>query len=147
MILISFQPTYKVNWADLDANNHMRNTGYLDYAAQTRFLFLNSNGFTPTDFNAEQIGPVIFSDEITYKSELRFLDEFSVDLKLNGISEDGAKFVFVNSFTKSGGKLCATVKTKAAWFDLQSRKLRPPTARLKKVLEQMERSEDFHIIQ
>ena len=142
----AFQPTFKVNWADLDANNHMRNTGYLDYAAQTRFLFLNSNGFTPTAFNAERIGPVVFSDEIIYRSELRFLDEFSVDLRLGGISEDGAKFVFINNFIDGRGKLCATVKTKAAWFDLQSRKLRPPPFALRTVLEQMEKSEDFHLI-
>lgn len=147
MIQNTFQPTFKVNWADLDANNHMRNTGYLDYAAQARFLFLNSNGFTPTAFYAEGIGPVVFSDEITYKNELRLLDEFSVDLKLGAISEDGLKFVFINNFTNLGGKLCATVKTKAAWFDLRSRKLRPPPPRLKIVLEQMDKSEDFHIIQ
>jgi len=147
MIGNPFQPTFKVNWADLDANNHMRNTGYLDYAAQARFLFLNSCGFTPADFYAEGIGPVVFSDEITYNNELRFLDEFSVDLKIGGISEDGAKFVFINNFINGGGKLCATVKTKAAWFDLRSRKLRPPPARLKKVLEQMDKSEDFHSIQ
>jgi len=146
MIQNSFQPTFKVNWADLDANNHMRNTGYLDYAAQARFLFLNSKGFTPAAFHAERIGPVVFSDEITYKNELRFLDEFSVDLKLGGSSEDGAKFVFINNFINCGGKLCATVKTKAAWFDVQSRKLRPPPDRLKKVLEQMDKSEDYHII-
>ncbi|UCD79466.1 MAG: thioesterase family protein [Desulfobacterales bacterium] len=147
MIHNLFQPTFKVNWADLDANHHMRNTAYLDYAAQARFLFLNSNGFTPADFSAERIGPVVFSDEITYENELRFLEEFSVDLKLGGISEDGSKFVFLNNFINLGGKLCATVKTKAAWFDLQSRKLRPPPARLKKVLEQMDKSEDFHIRQ
>jgi len=147
MVRNAFQPTFKVNWADLDANNHMRNTGYLDYAAQARFLFLNSNGFTPTAFIVKRIGPVVFSDEITYKRELRFLDEFSVDLKLGGISEDGAKFVFINNFINGGGRLCATVKTKAAWFDLQSRKLKPPPAGLKKALEQMDKSEDFHVIQ
>ena len=147
MVQNTFQPTFKVNWADLDANNHMRNTGYLDYAAQTRFLFLNSSGFTPADFNAEQIGPVIFSDEIIYRNELRFLDEFSVDLKLGGISEDGSRFIFINNFISGGGKHFATVKTKAAWFDLQSRKLKPPPARLKKVLEQMDKSEDFYLIQ
>ena len=142
----TFQTTFKVNWADLDANNHMRNTGYLDYAAQTRFLFLNSNGFTPADFYAEQIGPVIFSDEIIYRNELRFLDEFSVDLKLGGISEDGAKFIFINNFINGGGKHFATVKTKAAWFDLQRRKLRPPPVGLRKILEQMDKSDDFSII-
>jgi acyl-CoA thioester hydrolase len=143
----AFQPTFKVNWADLDANNHMRNTGYLDYAAQARFLFLNSSGFTPTAFKVDRIGPVVFSDEITYKHELRFLDEFSVDLKLGGISEDGTKFVFINDFINAGDRLCATVKTKAVWFDLGSRILKPPPAGLKKVLEQMDKSEDFHIIQ
>ena len=146
MVQNTFQPTFKVNWADLDANNHMRNTGYLDYAAQTRFLFLNSNGFTPADFNVEQIGPVIFSDEIIYRNELRFLDEFSVDLKLGGLSEDGIKFIFINNFINGAGNRFATVKTQAAWFDLRSRKLKPPPARLKKVFEQMDKSEDFYII-
>jgi acyl-CoA thioester hydrolase len=31
---------FTVVWGDLDANQHMRNTAYLDYAAQSRFIFL-----------------------------------------------------------------------------------------------------------
>ena len=37
--------TYQVLWADLDGNQHLKNTRYLDYAAHTRFRFLTEHGF------------------------------------------------------------------------------------------------------
>ena len=38
---------FQVTWADLDSNAHLKNSRYLDYAAQARFLYLAAAGFTP----------------------------------------------------------------------------------------------------
>ncbi|HKZ73564.1 MAG TPA: acyl-CoA thioesterase [Steroidobacteraceae bacterium] len=53
---------FTVLWGDLDANQHMRNTAYLDYAAQSRFVFLASQGFGPGEFRRHRMGPVVLRD-------------------------------------------------------------------------------------
>lgn len=137
------QYQYTVTWSDLDANVHLRNTGYLDYAAQTRFLYLKENGFTPEDFRKAGMGPIVFSEQIAYHKELHFLENFSVTMQLGGISEDGAKFIMVNRFLKADGRLAAEVVTRGAWFDLQARKVKAPPQALSDALLKLVRTETF----
>ncbi|HYD60006.1 MAG TPA: thioesterase family protein [Noviherbaspirillum sp.] len=138
-----YQYQYTVTWSDLDANVHMRNTGYLDYAAQTRFLYLKESGFTPADFKAAGIGPIVFSEQIVYHKELHFLENFSVMMQLGGISEDGAKFIMVNRFMKSDGRPAAEVITRGAWFDLGARRVKAPPQGLIDALVRLPRTESF----
>jgi acyl-CoA thioester hydrolase len=134
---------YTVTWSDLDANVHLRNTGYLDYAAQTRFLYLNENGFTPADFRNAGIGPIVFSEQLAYHKELSFLENFTVTMQLGGISDDGAKFILVNRFLKSDGRLAAEVSTRGAWFDLKARRVTAPPQALTDALLRLSRTEPF----
>jgi acyl-CoA thioester hydrolase len=138
-----YQYQYTVTWSDLDANVHMRNTGYLDYAAQTRFLYLKESGFTPADFKEAGIGPIVFSEQIVYHKELHFLENFSVAMQLGGISEDGAKFIMVNRFLKGDGRLAAEVITRGAWFDLAARRVKAPPQGLIDSLQRLPRTEGF----
>ncbi|RZI42274.1 thioesterase [Herbaspirillum sp. HC18] len=137
---------YTVTWSDLDANVHLRNTGYLDYAAQTRFLYLKESGFTPADFRSAGIGPVIFSEQIAYHKELMFLENFSVTMQLGGISEDGAKFIMVNRFLKNDGRLAAEVSTRGAWFDLNARRVASPPQALTDALLRLSKTENFETL-
>ncbi|MDP3817008.1 thioesterase family protein [Pseudomonas sp.] len=134
---------FQVTWADLDSSAHLKNTRYLDYAAQTRFLFLAGAGFTPQAFAEAKMGPVVFEDRVEYRKELRLLQKFSVRMQVGGLTEDGAKFILVNEVQGPKGELCARVQTTAAWFSLDSRKVTPPPAALKAAMEQAERTEDF----
>jgi acyl-CoA thioester hydrolase len=134
---------FQVTWADLDSNAHLKNTGYLDYAAQARFLFLAAAGFTPQAFAEAKMGPVVFEDRVEYRKELRLLQHFSVRMQVGGLSEDGAKFIMVNEVRGPKDELCARVVTTAAWFSLESRKVTPPPPVLKAAMEQAERTEDF----
>lgn len=142
----AYQQEYIVSWSDLDANVHLRNTGYLDYAAQTRFLYLKSCGFTPADFKEAGLGPVVFSEQIVYHKELHFLEPFSVSMELGGISGDGAKFIMVNRFRKSDGRLAAEVSTRGAWFDLGVRRIKPPPKALNDALLHLQRTEGFETL-
>jgi acyl-CoA thioester hydrolase len=135
--------TYTVTWSDLDANVHLRNTGYLDYAAQTRFVYLAGQGFTPAEFRTAGIGPVVFSEEIRYLRELRFLEEFSVTIELGGINAEGSKFILVNRFLKKDGTLSAEVVTRGAWFDLRERKVTVPPQALTDAMLGLPRTEPF----
>ncbi|WP_420475094.1 acyl-CoA thioesterase [Noviherbaspirillum sp. ST9] len=140
---IEYQYQYTVSWSDLDANVHLRNTSYLDYAAQTRFLYMKDNGFTPADFKAAGMGPIVFSEQIVYHKELHFLENFSVTMELGGISEDGAKFIMVNRFRKADGRLAAEVITRGAWFDLAARRVKAPPQALTDVLLRLPRTNGF----
>ncbi|OWW22213.1 acyl-CoA thioesterase [Noviherbaspirillum denitrificans] len=141
-----YQYQYTVSWSDLDANVHMRNTGYLDYAAQTRFMYLKESGFTPADFKEAGIGPVIFSEQIAYHKEFHFLENFSVTMELGGLSEDGAKFIMVNRFYKADGRLAAEVATRGAWFNLADRRVGPPPQALNDALLRLPRTENFETL-
>ena len=134
---------YTVAWSDLDANVHLRNTGYLDYAAQTRFLYLAEQGFTPAEFKTAGIGPVVFSEEIRYLRELRFLEEFSVTIELGGIHPEGSKFILVNRFLKTDGTVSAEVCTRGAWFDLRERRVTVPPPALTDAMLRLPRAEAF----
>ena len=141
-----YQYQYTVSWSDLDANVHMRNTGYLDYAAQTRFLYLKESGFTPANFKEAGIGPVVFSEQIVYHKEFHFLENFSVTMELGGISEDGAKFIMVNRFHKADGTLAAEVITRGAWFNLAARRVTPPPQALNDALLRLPHTENFETL-
>lgn len=135
---------FQVAWADLDSNAHVKNSRYLDYASQARFLFLAASGFTPQAFAEARMGPVVFEDRVLYRREMRLLQRFSVQVRVGGLSEDGAKFIMVNDIVNEKGDLCAKVSSSAAWFSLETRRIMPPPAALKQVMDQAPRTEDFH---
>jgi len=134
---------FQVTWADLDSNAHLKNSRYLDYAAQARFLFLAAAGFTPLAFAEAKLGPVVFEDRVEYRKELRLLQPFQVHMAVGGLSTDGTKFTLVNEVRNAQGELCARVQSQAAWFSLESRRVTPPPAGLKAAMEQAPRTEDF----
>jgi acyl-CoA thioester hydrolase len=138
-----FLARFQVAWGDLDSNSHMANTRYLDYAAQTRFLYLSSAGFTPKDFRQNGLGPVVFKDEVAYEMELRFLDEFTVDMRLAAHSADASRFIIANTIRRADGRVCADIRTSGAWFDLQERKTVAPPATLGQAMAALPRTDDY----
>ena len=141
-----FTASFQVTWADLDGNNHMRNTGYLDYAAQTRMIFFASHGFTPEAFATHAVGPVALEDTVTYRREMRLLDPFRVSFALAGMSGNGAKFLLENQITREGGKLCATVRTRGIWMDLRARKAVAPPEGLFQAIQTLTKTKDFETL-
>ncbi len=120
---------YQVGWIDVDMNGHMSNSRYLDYATQTRFRYLAEHGFSPDDFRRHGLGPLIFEDHLRYRRELRFLDQFSVAFEYEKLDEEGRKFRVVNRFTRDGEEV-AVVDARGAWFDLETRSVAVPPAKL-----------------
>ena len=138
-----FTAEFEIRWSDLDANRHMKNYAYMEYAIQTRFRFFNANGFSPDAFGQHHIGPVVFRDELKYYRELHLLDQIKIDIRLAGLSNDDVKFMVRNDFYRPDGQLSATVLSEAAWFDLDTRKLTAPPAVLAKTIRNLVRTEDF----
>jgi acyl-CoA thioester hydrolase len=138
---MSAKPLY-VGWGDLDANGHMRNTAYLDKAADVRMYYFAEHGFPSREFARVAIGPVVRKDEVEYFRELRLLDAVTVTLQVDALSPDGARFVLRNEFWRDA-ELVARVTTTGGWLDLKARKLTAPPQELRTLLEVAPRTEAF----
>jgi acyl-CoA thioester hydrolase len=129
-------------WGDMDFNSHMRNTAYLDKAADVRMMFFAANGFPMKEFLRQRLGPVVMKDEIEYFREFHLLDEMEVSFSLAGLADDGSRMRLRNEFFRQG-TLAARVTSTAGWLDLNQRKLVSPPPALLAALKSLDRSEDF----
>lgn len=141
-----FSVTQQVSWSHLDANAHLANSAYLDFATHSRFVYLASRGFGPADFARHGIGPAIAHEELTYRKELRFLETFTVELWLSGYADDGSCFRLASRFVKQDGVLAATVTATARWFSLATRKVVVPPPELHEAMAGLARTEDFVVL-
>lgn len=142
-----FEKTLYAGWGDMDFNGHMRNTAYLDRGADVRMMFFSDHGFSMREFEERRMGPVIVRDELEYFRELRLLEPFRVTLQSSGLSEDGVRFRLVNEFWRAeDGKLAARVTSTGLWFDLDQRRPTPAPAELRRVLEEIPRTDGFEVL-
>jgi acyl-CoA thioester hydrolase len=138
-----FSQDYLSQWRDMDFNQHMGNAAFLDYAANTRFLFLEAVGFTPADFAARRLGPVILEDTLRYRREIRMLEPFAVSYELSATTADGRKWRVRNTFRTADDGVCATVDSLGIWLDLDARRPVRPPADLRDAMARLTRTEDF----
>jgi acyl-CoA thioester hydrolase len=138
-----FTREFHVRWGDLDFNGHMKNTAYLDTAADVRLMYFDSRGFSLREFERLRIGPVIQQEELQYFREMRMLQKVTVTLAAAGLSEDGSRFRLRNEFFGEGGKLTARVFSTGGWLDQAARKLTRPPAEVTRALLELPRSDDF----
>ena len=124
-----YEQRFRVSWGHVDGNAHMANTAFLDRAADTRFLFFAEHGFPAARFIAERVGPVIGRDELSYRKELRLLDEFTVDLEMVGLSPDGTRFELSNTFLDGTGEVAAVVTSEGVLVRSRQAATATPAAR------------------
>ena len=137
-----FETRLMAGWGDMDFNSHMRNTAYLDKAADVRMVFFAANGFPMSEFQRLNIGPVIFKDELEYFKEVNLLEELTVTLELGGLTEDGGRFLITNDFYRADGSLAARVTSRGGWLDRAARRLTPPPPKLLAALQSLARTGD-----
>ena len=141
-----FRRTFHARWADMDFNAHMRNTAYLDVAADVRMMYFEERGFSMREFERLRIGPVITKDEVEYYREMRLLERMDVTMELAGMSEDGARFRLRNVVYRGDGKAAARVTTDGGWLNLDERKLAAPPVPLLQALQSLEKTPDFEVL-
>jgi acyl-CoA thioester hydrolase len=141
-----YEKTFIAGWGDMDFNSHMRNTAYLDRAADVRMLYFSENGFQMTEFMRLRIGPVIMKDELEYFKEVQLLETLKVALSQAGMAEDGSRFLLRNEIFRNDGKLAARVTSVGGWLDLGSRKLVVPPEGLLKAMLSLPKTEDFQTL-
>lgn len=139
----AFARRFTAGWGDMDFNSHMRNTAYLDLSATTRMMYFQEHGFSMREFERLRFGPVIARDELAYFKEIRLLEEFTVTVALAGLSEDGMRFRFRNTFLREDGNAAAVVTSTGGWLSLELRRLAPPPEALNEVMRALERTGDF----
>jgi acyl-CoA thioester hydrolase len=138
-----FTRSFIAGWADMDFNSHMRNTAFLDRAADVRMMFFADNGFPMSEFVRLKLGPVIMRDEVEYFREIGLLDSFSVTLELAGLAADGSRFLMRNVALRGEGKACGKVTSAGGWLDLEARRLVVPPDDLLAALQSLDRTQDF----
>ena len=141
-----FEISFYAGWGDMDFNAHMRNTAYLDRAADARLRFFDERGFPATEFARLRIGPVIFSDVLDYFKEVGLLESVRVTLAVDELSDDASRFRIRNEFFRADGRLAARVSSSGGWLDLASRKLVVPPEGLRAAMHAMDKTEDFEVI-
>lgn len=139
----AFECPYEVRWSDLDANRHLRNTVFSEYATHARFRMLASHGFSMAEFEALRFGPIMFREEIRYRREVVFGDAGTVNVLFSGISADGSHWEVVQEVTRGDGKLAAVLTIEGAWIHMDTRKLVAPPAELLALLQRLPRTKAF----
>ncbi|HRQ66695.1 MAG TPA: thioesterase family protein [Xanthomonadaceae bacterium] len=137
---------FTAGWGDMDFNGHMRNTAYLDKAADARLRFFARNGFPMEEFQRQGFGPVVQRDCIHYYREVRLLESIEVGVELAGLSPSGDRFVIRNTFQRDDGVLLARVDSAGGWLDLRQRRLIAPPADLLDALRSLPRCKDFEVL-
>ncbi len=133
-------------WADMDFNSHMRNTAYLDKAADVRQMFLIENGFPVEEFLRLRIGPVVMKDEVEYFKEVGLQQQIKVTYALAGHATDGSRFLLRHEIFRPDGKLAARVTSAGGWLDLNGRKLVAPPPALLSAMNSLEKTGDFVVL-
>jgi acyl-CoA thioester hydrolase len=122
--------TYRVRWADMDPNGHMRHSAYADYGADQRIALLARAGFDLRRFAQLRLGPILFREETKFLKEVSIGEEIRVDSRLGSLSDDGGRWTIVHTLYKADGRVAATITVDGAWLDLDRRKLTVPPADL-----------------
>jgi acyl-CoA thioester hydrolase len=136
---------FAVRWSDLDANRHVKNTVFSEFATHTRFRLLESNGFDQARFAQLRFGPVMLREEIRYRRELAFGDEVVVNVRFAGLSVDGSQWRVQQEVVRSG-KQAAVLTIDGAWIHLDSRKLIAPPPELLELLQALPRAGSFEVL-
>ena len=143
---MSFKVTFSTKWSDFDPNRHMRHTAYNEYAAEVRIRYFAEHHFSIEEFTKHNIGPVLFTEETSFKKEIHIGEDISVNIKLSGLSENNERWKIVHEVFNEAGQLSAVIKVYGAWIDLTKRKLTFLPKEAQNLFLHAERTNDFERI-
>ena len=138
-----FKITFTTKWSDFDPNKHMRHTAYNEYAAEVRIRYFRDQNFSIEEFTKHNIGPILFTEETSFRREIHVGENISVDFKLSGVSKKNERWKITHRVFNEQGELSAIIKVYGAWIDLTKRKLTSPPKEAHHLFDMAERSEDF----
>lgn len=143
---MSYTLEFNTKWADFDANRHMRHTAYNDYAAEVRIRYFAFAGYPVDMIAADGIGPILFTENTSFRKEIHMGETITANAKLLGLSEDKGRWKIRHEVFNQAGKLAATIDVYGAWIDLHKRKLAILPEKYAPLFDKMEKTEDFEVI-
>ena len=144
---MSFTVNFTTRWADFDPNRHMRHSAYNDYAAEVRLRYFKKFDVTMADFAKDNVGPILFEENTSFRREIHLGENITANLQLTGLSENGERWKIRHQIFNEDGKLSAEINVYGAWLDLTKRKLTTPPEKFKFLFTELEKTEDFKIIE
>ncbi|NQU36163.1 MAG: acyl-CoA thioesterase [Actinobacteria bacterium] len=137
-----FEKTYEIRWDDVDALQHVRHTAYGTYAAQSRLAFFADFGvdFDPAKLD---IAPVLFTEQLAYRREIRLNDTIRVTSALSGLSDDSSRWAISHEAYRRDGQLAATIEVTGAWIDMIRRKLVAPPPEVSARMHELPKAAGF----
>jgi acyl-CoA thioester hydrolase len=143
---MSFKVTFPTKWSDFDPNRHMRHTAYNEYAAEVRIRYFAEHHFSIEEFTKHNIGPILFTEETSFRKEIHIGEDISVNIKLSGLSKNNERWKIIHEVFNEAGKLSAVIKVYGAWIDLTKRKLTVLPKAAQHLFFNAEKSDDYEEI-
>ncbi len=138
-----FVRRFVVRWSDADANGHLRNTAFSEYANDTRVALFASLGWVWTRFQEMHVGPVLFREEIEYRREAAIGEEVLVSAEVAGLAPDASRWAILHRLWKPDGTEMATIAVSGSFIDLDARRATAPPRDLAEALRAHPRSATF----
>lgn len=137
---------FRVRWADLDPNGHMRHTAYNDYCAQARLMYFEEISMPFSKLIEMGVGPILFREDTRFFKEVKMNEEFEVGFTISKLRKDGSKWSFRHNIYTKDGDLSAKIDVDGAWLDLDVRRTTVPPKELSSILIDGIMSDDFQWI-
>ncbi|MCK0108121.1 thioesterase family protein [Flavobacteriaceae bacterium S0825] len=137
---------FGIRWNDLDANQHLGNSTYVEYMSHTRMSFLTSHGLSLDVINSFGLGPIVMYEHVYYYKEIGLDDNIKVSLEVSGMSEDGRFIKIEHNFYNDQGKNLANAEMLFSWMDLKTRRFGRIPKELLQKMENFPRTKNFKIL-
>lgn len=109
----------------LDVYGHLNHTHYLTLFEDARWGYYQTKAITPDSVKNGKVGPVVLKAEISYKKEVSAGDKIRIVFKHMGYRHN--LWNLRQIMYKENGKISSVADYVFGLFDLEQRKLIPPT--------------------
>ncbi|ATH07646.1 thioesterase [Halobacteriovorax marinus] len=131
--MISFEYPLTILEKHLDTFGHVNNAVYLSLYEEARWDFITKGGFGLREIQEKKVGPVVLELNIKFSAELKNREDIVIHSKVLGM-KNSLVMEMEQSMIKSDGTVASTMIIAFGLFDLNRRKLIPPTDDWKKAI-------------
>lgn len=136
----------KVQWAQLDPNQHVRHSAYADIAASARLELLEKGGVNLAVLAKLKFGPILFKEELVYRKEIFGVQEIYAKCYLKKVERAFSRWSIVTEIYRQDGELSCIVSVEGAWIDLKIRKIASLPEELHEAFLDVPKTADFEIL-
>ena len=135
-----------IRWSDLDPNQHLANSAYMNFMSATRMVYMAKQGVSYGDLKKHQLGPVVLREEMHYFKEAFPGEPVFVSQEICGLSTEGEFYSIRHNFYNSKGKNFARGEMLGTWIDMKTRKIVIPVKEIFEKLMANNHTQDFRTI-